>query len=182
MKRALLFAFAAALVCSACNPQPQHAAGTTPTPSAAPSAIPPLDIRCHGTRTRPVSISQLSGNRKAYQMLAQSCESHSAQNLAQANFQQTAVTFFDKDGTRLQATAPAATITKDKKVILSGGVRATTSSGLHLTCNRLTYDQSTSMLHGEGNVRIAGMQGGQQELLTGNTFTSDVKLTQMVIQ
>ncbi len=182
MKGTLIWALAAVLACSACNPQPQRRPGGTPGPAASPSGLPPLDIRCRGTRARPVRITQQSGNRKAYEMLAQSCESHSAQNLAQANFQQTTVTFFDKDGTRLQAAAPTAAIARDKKVVLSGGVRATTSTGLHLTCDRLTYDQTTAMLHGEGHVRITGMQGGQQELLTGNTFTSDVKLTQMVMQ
>jgi LPS export ABC transporter protein LptC len=122
------------------------------------------------------------GNRKIYELLAASYVSHSAQSTAQAIFQQATVTFYDKDGTRLQARAPTASIDPNKRVVLSGGVHARTSSGLYLTCERLTYDQRTALLYGEGNVQITGMQGGQQELLTGNTFTSDVKLTQMVMK
>jgi len=61
-------------------------------------------------------------------------------------------------------------------------VHAKTSTGLNLTCDRLTYDQHTGLLHGEGHVQITGMQGGQQQVLTGNSFTSDIKLTQMVMK
>ena len=124
-----------------------------------------------------------AGNRRDYALQAASTESRSAQNLAQAKFQQVTVTFFDRDGTRLTANAPAAsTDDRGRKVTLSGGVHATTSTGLNLQCDRLTYDQQTALLHGEGHVRITGLQGGQQELVTGNTFTSNVKLTQMVIK
>jgi hypothetical protein len=38
------------------------------------------------------------------------------------------------------------------------------------------------MLHGTGGVRITGVQGGQQQVLTGNAFTSNVKLTQMTMR
>jgi LPS export ABC transporter protein LptC len=166
---------------AACNPQPQN---THATPAASPTAsgLPPLQITGHGTRSRPVSIGAQNGNRKVYQLVAKSYTSRSVQSIAQANFQQATVTFYDKDGTKLSAQAPAATIDdKNKLVTLTGGVHAKTSTGLNMVCDRLTYDQKSGMLHGVGNVRITGMQGGQQQVLTGNDFTSDVKLTQMVI-
>ena len=171
-----------ALALAGCNPQPAHQPGAAPTATAT-AAMPPLEITGHGTSSQPVRIAQTSGNRKVYELLAASYVSHSAQSVSQAKFQETTVTFFDKDGTRLQAQAPTAAIDdRNKQVILTGGVHARTSTGLNLVCDRLTYDQRTALLHGTGNVRITGVQGGQQEVLTGNTFTSDVKLTQMVIR
>ncbi|HEV3154763.1 MAG TPA: LPS export ABC transporter periplasmic protein LptC [Candidatus Baltobacteraceae bacterium] len=175
-------ALAMVVLLAACNPQPAHRPGASPSPT--PSAnLPPIVIRGHGTASQPVSMVHQAGNRRDYELSAASTESRSAQNLAQAKFQQVTVTFFDKDGTRLTATSPqASTDERGRRVTLSDGVHATTSTGLNLTCDRLTYDQQTALLHGEGHVRITGMQGGQQEVLTGTTFTSNVKLTQMVVR
>jgi LPS export ABC transporter protein LptC len=173
-------ALLAALALAACNPQPQHAAAT---PSPTPTGLPPLTITGHGSKGKPVSITVTSGNRVLYKLVAKSVTSHSAQqSISQGTFQEPKVTFYDKDGTTMTATAPHGSTPNGKEVTLTGGVHAKTSTGLTLTCDRLTYNQSTAMLHGEGHVHITGMQGGQQQELTGNTFTSDVKLTQMVIR
>ena len=172
----------AALMLAACNPQPPQHAGTLATPSATPSGMPALRIHGQGTAKHPVVITGQSGNRKTYQLVTHAYTSRSAQNIAQGTFQQPTVTFYDKDGTKLTAQAPVATLQGGKQVTLTGGVHAKTSTGLTLTCDRLTYDQNTGMLHGEGHVHVTGMQGGQQQTLTGNTFSSDVKLTQMVIK
>ncbi len=172
----------ASIALAACNPQPQHAAqGSSPTPTA--SGMPAIVISGHGTSNRPATFTRQSGNRKVYQLVANSYTSRSAANIAQASFAQPTVTFYDKDGTKLTAQAPTASLRGGgKQVVLSGGVHARTSTGLNMTCDRLTYDQNTGLLHGEGNVRITGVQGGQQQMLTGNSFTSDVKLTQMVMK
>ncbi len=171
----------ALLLLAACNPQPQNV-HSRPAASPTASGVPPLQITGHGTHSQPVSIGAQKGNRKVYQLVAKSYTSRSAQSIAQANFQQATVTFYDKDGTKLSARAPAAAVDdKNKLVTLTGGVHAKTSTGLNMICDRLTYDQNTGMLHGVGNVRITGMQGGQKQVLTGNEFTSDVKLTNMVI-
>jgi LPS export ABC transporter protein LptC len=165
-----------------CNPQPQNGPHATPAPTAT-TGLPPLQITGHGTKSQPVSIGAHSGNRKVYQLLAKSYTSHSAQSVAEANFQQASVTFYDKDGTKLSAQAPTATIDdKNKQVELTGGVHAKTSTGVTLVCDRLVYDQRTGLLHGYGNVRITGSQGGQQQEFTGNEFTSDVKLAKMVMK
>lgn len=175
-------ALAAALALAACNPQPQHQNGAS-TPTPAPTGMPPITITGHGAKGAPVSITETSGNRKLYKLVAKSVTSHSAQHaISEGTFKEPTVTFYDKDGTKMTATAPKASLAGGKEVTLTGGVHATTSTGLTLTCDTLTYNQSTAMLHGQGNVRITGMQGGQQQVLTGNTFTSDVKLTQMVIK
>ncbi len=173
----------AALLVAGCNPQPPHRTAEN-SPTATPSELPPLTITGHGTPGRPVRVTgQSATGGKTYELLARSYVSHSAQNVTQATFQQTQVTFYDKDGTSLQAHAPQARLDdRRKQVILLGGVHAKTSTGLTLQCDRLVYDNATRMLHGTGNVRIAGTQGGQQQVLTGNSFTSDVKLTQMTMR
>lgn len=181
MKRFWVF-FAASIALAACNPQPQHTAeNATPSPTA--SGMPAIVISGHGTTGRPATFTRQSGNRKVYQLVANSYTSRSAANIAQASFAQPTVTFYDKDGTKLTAQAPTASLRAGgKQVVLSGGVHARTSTGLNLTCDVLTYDQNTGLLHGDGNVRVTGTQGGQQQVLTGNSFTSDVKLTQMVMK
>lgn len=171
------------LAMAACNPQPAKNAVGTAAPSATPSGLPPLKITGKGAGGQPVRVGQQSGNRKVYNLVAKSLTSRSAQSVAQATFQHATVTFYDKDGTTLSARAPVAAIDdRNKKVVLSGGVHAKTSGGLQMTCDKLTYDQATSLLHGDGHVVITGNQGGQQQVLTGNSFTSDVKLTQMVMK
>lgn len=182
--RGLLALAAAALVLAGCNPQPQHQPGQNAAPTETPTGLPPLKITGHGTGREPVRVTgQRPGGGKTYELLARSYEVHSAQSVTQATYRQTQVTFYDKDGTSMQARAPQTQVDdRRKQVILSGGVHARTSTGLTLVCNELVYDAATGMLHGTGGVRITGTQGGQQQVLTGNSFTSNVKLTQMTMR
>ena len=181
MKR--LLAAAAVGLLAACNPQPKNAeASRTPATAAraTPSGLPPLHIVQKGNGNQPVRIIQSAGNRRLYELTAASSVSRSAQAMAQASFQQPTVVFYDKSGTTLRAQAPTATVDqRTRQVRMSGGVHATTSSGLTLVCDRLVYDRASGMIHGEGNVRMTGMQGGSRTVLTGNVFDSDVTLTQM---
>jgi LPS export ABC transporter protein LptC len=177
---------AIAIVLAACNPQPKNRpVQATAAPSAAPtsSGAPAVSIVGRGTAKQPVRIVGQTGNRKQYELTARSEESHSTQTIAQASFQQTTVVFYDKSGTTLRAQAPRASIDeRSQKVRLSGGVHATTSSGVTLVCDTLVYDRRNSRIHGEGNVRITGSQGGSRTVLTGNAFDSDVTLTQMLMK
>ncbi|HEY9179528.1 MAG TPA: LPS export ABC transporter periplasmic protein LptC [Candidatus Baltobacteraceae bacterium] len=180
-----LFALgAAAIVLAGCNPQPAHRPAQNAVPSATPTGLPPITITGRGTAHQPVRVvAQRPGGGKMWELEARSVRSHSMQNATQATFAQTQVTFYDKDGTTLQARAPQAQVDdRRKQVILSGGVHARTSTGLTLVCDQLVYDDATGLLHGTGGVRITGMQGGQQQVLTGNSFTSDVKLTRMTMR
>lgn len=164
-----------------CNPQPQHPLAS-PAPTGTPG-LPPLRIIGRGTARSPVRIGEQAGNRILYRLQARSYESRSVANVAQARFAHAEVTFYDKDGTTLRARAPVAMLDqKSKQVVLSGGVHATTSTGLTMTCRTLAYDRATGLLHGTGDVRITGDQNGSRETLTGNAFTSNVKLTQMVMK
>ncbi|HKU68341.1 MAG TPA: LPS export ABC transporter periplasmic protein LptC [Candidatus Baltobacteraceae bacterium] len=184
MKVAARALLVCALLLAGCNPQPEHQPGATAAPSATPSGLPPLTITGRGTARRPVRVTgQRPGGGKSYELIARSYESRSMQNVTQATFAQTQVTFYDKDGTTLHAQAPQARLDdRRKQVILSGGVHAKTSTGLQLVCDTLVYDDATGMLHGSGDVRMTGTQGGEQQVLTGNSFTSDVKLTRMTMR
>jgi LPS export ABC transporter protein LptC len=181
MRGIALLALLAGVCLAGCNPQPEHPE-RTPAPQST-SALPPLRIIGRGTAQSPVRIGEQAGNRMLYRLQARSYESRSVANVAQAQFQHAQVTFYDKDGTTLEAAAPVATVDeKSRQVVLSGGVHATTSTGLRMTCQTLAYDRVTGLLHGTGNVRITGDQNGSRETLTGNAFTSNVKLTRMVMK
>lgn len=168
---------------TACNPTPRTARGTaTPAlrPSLAATGLPPLRIKGNGTARNPVRIVAAQGNRRLYELLANSEEARSSSAIAQATFHVARVTFYDRGGSTLRATAPIAFLDdRHQQVILDGGVHATTSAGLSLLCNRLTYNRGSGTIHGEGNVVITGMQSGTQTTLTGSSFDSDVNLASM---
>lgn len=185
MKIPVALALAGCLVTAACNPRPAAApAGSrSAAPSPTPSGLPPLRIIGKGTAGQPVRIVEQQGNRKIYELVSDSYESTSARSVAQATFRNARVTFYDKDGSTMSARAPIARIDeRRKKVILSGGVHATTSTGQTLRCERLVYDRQTGMLHGSGHVRVTGRQNGMLTVLTGNEFDSNLNLTQMRMQ
>lgn len=167
---------------AACNPAPRTARQATPSPapSATATGLPPLRINGNGTARNPVRIVASQGNRRLYELLARSEEAHSSSAIAQATFHVARVTFYDKDGSTLKATSPTAFLDdRRQQVILDGGVHATTSGGITLQCDRLTYNRASGTIHGEGNVRVSGMQGGTQTTLTGSSFDSDVNLASM---
>ena len=168
---------------AACNPAPRTVRAT-PAPAARPSAsgtgLPSLRIKGNGTARNPVRIVAAQGNRRLYELLASSEEGHSSSAIAQATFHVARVTFYDRGGSTLKANAPTAFLDdRRQQVILDGGVHATTSGGLSLRCNRLTYNRASGTIHGEGNVRVEGSQNGTQTTLTGSSFDSDVNLASM---
>ena len=80
----------------------------------------------------------------------------------------------------LLAQAPTATIDQATGIVgLEGGVHARNSKGVTLQCDRLTYDHTTEMLHGEGHVIITDPDGLRA---TGNRFDSNVALTNARMQ
>lgn len=182
MRRVLLLASVLASL-AACNPQPPDQPEGKPAPSPTPTGLPPLRISGQGTQGHPIVMTMQNGNRKNYVVVGHSLVSHSAQVVLQTTFQQAQVTFYDKDGTTLTAQAPRAVVDqKARQVILSGGVHAKTSAGQKLTCDRLVYDQSTGLLHGQGHVRMTGSVGGEAQVLTGSTFVSNVNLSRISVR
>ncbi|MBV8373537.1 MAG: LPS export ABC transporter periplasmic protein LptC [Candidatus Eremiobacteraeota bacterium] len=166
------------LLC-ACNPQ---APKTNSTPAASGAAQarpgttpPPLHITGQGSARRPVRIIQQVQNRIEYELIAKSYESKGAQGKARAVFQDARVTFYDRNGKSMTATAPQAILDENTNAVtLVDAVHATTSTGMALQCSRLVYDRTGQMLHGDGNVVITDPNGFRG---TGSSFDSDISLT-----
>jgi LPS export ABC transporter protein LptC len=180
-RRALaLLAVAAAL--AGCNPKPPNT-GASPSPSAAPNATPsPVSLRIsgHGSTNRPVRFVETKNNRKQFEILTRSFESKGAAGTAMLAYHDVHITFFGKDGSVLNATAPGATINQRTNLVqMTGGVHANNSAGMTLQCDTLTYNRTTEMIHGEGNVVITNPNGFRG---TGNRFDSDISLTHTRMQ
>jgi LPS export ABC transporter protein LptC len=110
-------------------------------------------------------------------LIAKSYESKGAQGKARAVFSDARVTFHDRNGTTMTASAPRAILDENTNAItLVDSVHATTSTGMELECSRLVYDRNAEMLHGEGNVVITDPHGFRG---TGSSFDSDISLTHM---
>lgn len=178
MKRAL--PIACALLLASCNPR---SGATLATPSANPSASPPLSliVKGHGNVKQPLRfVQQTKDNRKQYELLAHSFVSKGSQGNVVGRVADAAITFWAKDGTQLHAQAPTATIDQSTGIVgLEGGVHARNSQGVTLTCDTLSYDHTTEMLHGEGHVVITNPDGFRA---TGNRFDSNVALTNARMQ
>lgn len=171
------------LVLCGCNPQaPKPKPTTSATPSRPASSATPLVLRItgHGTAHRPVHLIQEVHNRVDYDLLASSYESRGPQGATRAVFTDARVTFRDKKGSTIAATAPQAVVDQAAKTVtLMNGVHAHTSSGMTLECTQLVYRQDTGMLHGTGNVVITDPKGFRA---TGSSFDSDVSLTHIRMQ
>lgn len=170
---------------AACSPKPQHAY-VSPSPASAPvptsSGVPPITVRSHGTSNQPVRIIQQQGNRKLYELLARSTESTvQSQTQFRSTFSQTHVTFYGTDGTKLVGDAPVTQIDRSRQTVtMTGGFHGRTSDGVVLTCDQLQYARATGQLLGTGNVHISKSADGLS--MTGTTFRSDLKLTQVHMQ
>jgi len=175
VKRVLAALFTSAVL-AACNPRaPSEAVGQpTPNPEATPTGI-SLKISGNGNAASPVRFVEQKGNRKFYQLLVKSFQSVGAVGSARVTGNDAQVSFFGKDGSTLYAQAPRAIVDqRTNQVTLEGGVVAHNSAGVTLSCDTLTYDRGTELIHGLGHVVIANKNGFRG---TGNRFDSDVSLT-----
>jgi hypothetical protein len=175
------FAAVAFVALAACNPKAPSTA--TPTPSLSPGQTPsPVALRIsgRGTEKRPVRFIETKANRKQFEILTRSFQSKGAAGTAILSYNDVKINFYGKDGSVLNATAPRATVDqRTNLVVMSGGVHARNSAGMTLQCDTLTYDRSTEMIHGDGNVVIANPNGFRG---TGNHFDSNVALTDAKMQ
>jgi hypothetical protein len=166
----------AALLLAACNPQPQHAALETPTPSAT-STTPPVNVTSlGGTPKHPLVFSVQRDNRVKYRLTALEGKGRFVAGQTQASFNTAHVTFYDRSGKTLTAKSPTAFLDQgnpQKTITMVGGVEAT-SGGQVLRCRELVYRQADGTLHGNGDVVVTGPNGTR---LTGSHFDSDVTLT-----
>jgi LPS export ABC transporter protein LptC len=142
---------------------------------SARATAPALHITSEGTARQPVRAFQQIHNRRVYELIASSAESTGPQGKTRAVFRNARVTFHDRTGATMTATAPRAIVDETTNVVtLIDGVHARTSSGMQLQCNTLDYDKSTAMLHGNGNVVMLDPNGFRG---TGSSFDSDLSLT-----
>jgi hypothetical protein len=168
-----------ACVLAGCNPK--VASNATPVPSPSPTSTGvALKVSGHGTAKRPVRFLQQVGNHREYDLLAKSFQSVGAQGSARVTFNDVSVTFHGKDNSTLMATAPQAQLDQVTNVIrMLGGVHAHNMSGTTLTCDVLTYDHHSGMLHGNGHVVITNANGFKA---TANRIDSDISLTHTRMQ
>ena len=168
-------------VLAACSPLAPAKTRTTARPSVTASAsLPALRFTGHGSARQPVRMVQQKGNRRQYQLLARSYESQGSSGSAHATLHDVHVTFYGVDGSSLMANAPNAYVDQAKKTVtLLGGVHATSSSGMTLTCTTLTYSAQDESIHGVGNVVARGPNGLDA---TGNRIDSNIALTHTRMQ
>jgi Lipopolysaccharide-assembly, LptC-related len=152
-------------------------ASAVPTPSA--SAL-PIRVVTQAGNGQYVTIVQSVKGRKVYTIRAlSSVGEQTAAGDAVATLVQPHVIFVDRAGARTIADAPKAQVTeRDKSVVMTGGVRATTSQGNVLTCDVLTYAGATERLRGEGHVRLSSPSGFE---LGGDHLAGDVRLQNVKI-
>ena len=162
---------------AACNPRsPNGGASPSPSPTASSSAsLPPLRVVGKGSAHQPVRFIESKDNREQFEIVTRSFESHGTPGKAVLTYNDVDITFVGKDGTKLFATAPHATLDqRSNTVVLTGGVHASNNQGMKLTCDRLVYDRQTEMVHGDGNVHISNPNGFNG---SGSHFDSDISLT-----
>lgn len=167
-------------LCTACNPQAPKAA-PTPKPTASRAATAPsLHVTGRGTATRPVRSTLQIHNWIEYELVAKSFESKGAQGKTRAVFQDAQVTFHDRNGMTMTATAPQAIVDETTHLVtMIDDVHAKTSTGRTLRCRRLVYDHARGTLHGTGDVIIVDPNGFRG---TGSSFDSDVSLSHIRMQ
>ncbi|MEA2665411.1 MAG: Lipopolysaccharide-assembly, LptC-related [Candidatus Eremiobacteraeota bacterium] len=149
-------------------------AAPSPAPSASATAL-PIRVVTRGGSGKYVTIVQSVRGRKVYTVRAlSSVAERGPSGQTVATLEQPHVTFVDRAGATTIADAPKAQVTeRDKSVVMTGGVRATTSQGNVLTCDQLTYNGSTEKLRGEGHVKLASPNGFE---LGGDHLAGDVRL------
>jgi len=169
----------------ACNPQapaasPSPSSSSSPSSRATPKGL-DLHITGQGTAGNPVRfVGQGKDDRVEYELLADRAESSGVMGSARVVFRNARITFHDKNGTTLDASAPEAVYDQAASTLtLQGGVKAQTQNGMTLTCRELQYDHADETLHGRGNVAIVDPKGFRG---TGNRFDSDISLTHYRMQ
>lgn len=176
MTRRVLAALALASVV-ACNPRSPNA-GVSPSPApraSASASMPAISVRGQGTKNQPVRFIESKGNRVQFQIVTKSFESRGAPGKTVLTYNDVHITFMGKDGSKLYAQAPKATLDqRTNTVVMSGGVHAKNNEGMTLSCDTLVYNRSTEMVQGDGNVHITNPNGFNG---TGSHFESDISLT-----
>jgi hypothetical protein len=179
-RRAVAFA-CAALLCGGCagssSPQARSSA-TAASPAAAASAPTatntdlertPISFEAPRSGEKYIYLTKQRRNRKLYILRADAEKGrYFGEDSGQSSFVNPHVVFFESDGKKLIADAPAGLVVeKARTVRMSGGVHARSQDGVTLTSDSLLYDDATQMLHAVGNVVMDSPQGSE---LRGSTM------------
>jgi hypothetical protein len=168
--------FALLLAASGCS---QPAGRGTSSPAPVPTSSPvPVTITSVGNRKAGVTFALQRNGRRVYSIAAAAnLSKRIGEGTGRSVFKNPPVIFYDRDGTTLSADAPAATVAEaDRSIVMSGGVKARTGSGIKLSCSTLTYDDRTQRLLGQGDVVMTTPRG---ERLEGQRVDADVRLSQV---
>lgn len=179
MNGARTFAVALVLVTAACAGHKAPASAPSATPAAQPfaSATPttvPLALKSKKVGSHYIYLTKQKANRKVYVLRADSeTGKYFGDNTGRSDFVNPHVTFFENDGRRIVADAPAGTLVeKDKTVKMSGGVHARTEDGKTLASDTMRYNDDSQTLYGDGDVVVTTPQG---ERLEGNSLVWDLR-------
>lgn len=163
----------AALLCACSGHQTTNAA--RPAPSRPGPRGPVYHISAQGTNGRPVTISNIVNGAPEYTLLAANVIYST--DLRKGRFNDTTLHFYKGRHERLTVTAPTAVVDEfSHDVVLSGGVHATTASGVTLVSDRMVYDDKTRLLTATDHV-VAVEPGGN--MLTGREAIADLDLQQI---
>lgn len=178
-----------ALVTAGCSGQRAPAPGATasgrpaspsaatdsaePLASATRAAV-PLALKSKKVGSHYIYLTKQKDNRKVYVLRADSeTGKYFGDNTGRSDFVNPHVTFFQVDGRRIVADAPAGTLVeKDKTVNMSGGVHARTDDGKTLASDTMRYNDDSQTLYGDGNVVVTTPQG---ERLEGDSLVWDLR-------
>ncbi|MBV8151337.1 MAG: LPS export ABC transporter periplasmic protein LptC [Candidatus Eremiobacteraeota bacterium] len=151
----------------------------TETPT--PQPVAPIKARSEGTQGEPARyLVRNAKGRTIYDVRSQQAlYDRSPDGSAVATFSNPDVTFHDRANRTMLATASQAIAhDKDKTVVMTGHVRATSGSEV-LTCDELTYDGQRDALRGTGNVVLVNSK--THDVVTGGAISSDLSFEHVVL-
>lgn len=171
---------AAVIAASGCNPRPLHPLATPSPAATSAGGVPPLRFHEQGTPAHPLVFVFERGGRVLYRLRALSEDGTQRNGVVRAVFWRVTATFFGRNGNAVTARAPRAIVDeRTDRVILDGGVQATTGTGLAVRARRMIYDRGTDTLHGEGDVVMTDARGMR---VTGTRFDGDLSLAHVVVR
>lgn len=164
---------------TAASPSPASQPAQTSKTAAPQSRASAVPIRIHSQRvgSKYIYLTEQKKSRIVYKLRADSNTSiRLAEGAGHSTFTVPHVIFYSGPRT-IVADAPLATVEeRDRSVLMSGGVHATTDRGMTLTSDTLRYDDANEHLLGEGHVIVTTPQGTE---LRGDTLDYDMRTTEM---
>jgi LPS export ABC transporter protein LptC len=158
------------ILLAACAPHPQSgAAAPSPTPAA---TIPAYLFHGRGAGGQPVKLQNMESGRMIYDLKA--TDVFYSTSSSKGRFLNDKITFYNGKQVRLTVTAPVGDVDRTTyDFALQGGVTATSSRGVVLVSDTMSYDGTTKLLTAAGHVHAIDSQG---DVLAGDKAVSDLDL------